>query len=133
MSNPVVGTDKFGNPIDAQGAIVPQPGINVAVGRDSLDRPIDADGHIVPQPGPALGRASVTTQNLKAGPAPALTPSGHPDFPPVVVSHVSVDGVSIHLPKGAAVNANGSIILADGTPVNPLDIIRAWRNGQTHL
>jgi hypothetical protein len=56
-----------------------------------------------------------------------------PNNPPVTVQVLSVNGVSINLPAGATVNANGTIILADGSAVNPLDAVRAWRNGQKHL
>lgn len=53
--------------------------------------------------------------------------------PAVTVKVLDVDGVSINLPAGASVNANGTIILKDGSAVNPLDAVRAWRSGQKHL
>lgn len=123
MANAIVGTDNFGNPIDANGAIVPQVGVNVAVARNSAGYPIDAQGNVVTQPG----------RGAKPGAPVEMTPAGHPNYPPVTVTVSSVEGVSIALPKGASVNSNGTVILADGTPLNINDVIRAWRNAQTHV
>ncbi len=125
MANPIVGTDNFGNPIDANGVIVLQPGVNVAVGRNMAGYPIDAQGNVVTQPGRGFGKAPVASENL--------TPAGHPNYPPVTITVSSVEDVSISLPKGASVNSNGTVILADGTPLNINDVIRAWRNAQTHV
>lgn len=94
-----------------------------AIGVDHRGFPIDKDGNIVSGPAP----------HGALRPLPSDPAAVKRAIPAVKISIASVEGVSINLPAGTEVNANGTLIMADGTPLNPLDIVTAWRNGKTHV
>ncbi len=104
-----------------------------AVGVDKRGFPIDKDGNIV-----SISHAGVAPVGAYRPGAAASAPvddaaARKRAIPAVKVSVAFIDGISINLPAGTEVNANGTLILADGTPLNPLDVVNAWRNGKTHV